>query len=118
KQLKRLQADFCVRWKAGYQPPRTYDARNEDHFWSDDAVRYVPGFKVASFETGLRFSFEVAPRLCFEMNGGRLPFGCHAWQKHDRTFWEPYLLTDQEQPEADVTWPSGLPEMQALQAAT
>jgi hypothetical protein len=34
----------------------------------------------------------VAPRLCFELNGRKLPFGCHAWQRYDRGFWEPYLL--------------------------
>ena len=43
-------------------------------------------------DEGLRFSFEVAPRLCFELNGRRLPFGCHGWHRYDRTFWEPYLL--------------------------
>jgi hypothetical protein len=67
---------------------------NEDHFWSDEAVKYFPDFKVASIEEGLRFAFEVAPRLCFEMNNRTLPFGCHAWYKFDRTFWEPYLLPE------------------------
>jgi hypothetical protein len=66
--------------------------RNEDHFWSDDAIRYYPHFRVASVETGLKFSFDVAPRLCFELNGRHLPFGCHAWPRYDRKFWEPYLL--------------------------
>jgi hypothetical protein len=65
---------------------------NEDYFWSDEAPRCDPTFRVAPFEVGLRFSFEVAPRKCFELNHGRLPFGCHAWQKYDRAFWEPYLL--------------------------
>ncbi len=66
--------------------------RNEDNFWSDEAIRFYPEFKVASLETGLRFAFEVAPRLCFEMNQRQLPFGCHAWPRYDRAFWEPYLL--------------------------
>lgn len=65
---------------------------NDDFFWSDEARKYYPEFKIASFETGLRFGFELAPRLCFEMNNRRLPFGCHAWQRYDREFWEPYLL--------------------------
>lgn len=66
--------------------------RNEDYFWSDDAVRYKPDFKVAGFEEGLRFAFEAAPALSFELNGRKLPFGCHAWPRYDRSFWEPYLL--------------------------
>ena len=69
--------------------------KNEDHFWSDRAKHYVPEFKVASVEVGLRFAFEVAPRLCYDMNHGQLPFGCHAWPRYDRAFWEPYLLTPQ-----------------------
>jgi hypothetical protein len=66
--------------------------RNEDHFWSDRAIHYMPEFNVASVEVGLRFAFEVAPRLCYQMNHGQLPFGCHAWPRYDRAFWEPYLL--------------------------
>ena len=65
---------------------------NNDYFWSYNAKRYWPEFKVASVEEGLRFAFEAGPRLCFELNGGRMPFGCHAWARYDRTFWEPYLL--------------------------
>jgi hypothetical protein len=65
-----------------------------DIFWSDRAVEYVSDFKVASFEEGLRFAFEVAPRTCYALNGYRLPFGCHAFGRYDRSFWEPYLLYD------------------------
>jgi hypothetical protein len=65
---------------------------NEDCFWSFKATDYYPGFKIASVRDGLSFSFEKAPRHCLELNGGRLPFGCHAWNKYDRQFWEPFLL--------------------------
>jgi hypothetical protein len=66
--------------------------RNNDIFWSDQAVSYFPDFKVASLEEGLRFAFEVAPRKCLEMNGGKMPFGCHAWAQWDREFWEPFIV--------------------------
>jgi len=65
---------------------------NEDCFWSFKAADYCPDFKIAPVRDGLRFSFEMAPRRCFERNGGQLPFGCHAWNKYDREFWEPFLL--------------------------
>ena len=65
-----------------------------DIFWSDHAVHYYPDFKVAPFEVGLRFSFEVAPRICFRLNNYQLPFACHAWTVYDREFWEPYLLPE------------------------
>jgi len=65
---------------------------NEDCFWSFKAADYYPGFKIASVKEGLRFSFEMAPRRCFDRTGDQLPFGCHAWSKYDRKFWEPFLL--------------------------
>jgi hypothetical protein len=49
---------------------------------------------VASVDEALRFAFEAAPRECFERNGRRMPFGCHAWEKFDRGFWEPFLLRE------------------------
>lgn len=87
KYLKRIRRFNCARW-------RLYRIRmRADSFWSDEAVYYVPDFKVASFETGLKFAFEAAPRLCYERNGHVLPFGSHKWWGYDREFWEPYLLT-------------------------
>jgi hypothetical protein len=53
--------------------------------------------RVATVEDALQFSFETCPRKCFEMNGRRLPFGCHAWE-YDRAFWEPHLLTGRVSP--------------------
>lgn len=73
------------------ESPATY-GRNNDFFWSLEAVRYLPEFKVAPVSQGLEFAFEAAPRVCYEMNNSRMPFGCHAWAKFDRSFWEPHLL--------------------------
>jgi hypothetical protein len=67
--------------------------RNNDFFWSFEAVGFFPDFKVAPVNDGLEFAFEAAPRMCFEMNRRKLPFGCHAWTKFDRSFWEPHLLS-------------------------
>ena len=92
KYLKRLPVFNGARREMAQWHLRTDGRRNEDYFWSDEAIRYYPEFKVASFETGLRFAFEVAPRLCFERNNYTLPFGCHAWPRYDREFWEPHLL--------------------------
>ena len=64
---------------------------NEDVFWAIEARKFDPSFKVATAEEGLSFAFEVAPRWSFEKTGGRLPFGCHAWARYDRDFWEEVL---------------------------
>ena len=61
---------------------------NEDVFWGRYAVQLDPSFRVAPVEEALRFAFEVDPRGCFARNGGHMPFGCHAWTRYDRSFWE------------------------------
>ena len=65
---------------------------HEDIFWSIEVPRYFPDFSIPTPQKALPFSFECAPSYCFQHNKERLPFGCHAWAKWDRTFWEPYLL--------------------------
>ncbi len=67
---------------------------NEDHFWSDRARLFLPGFRIPRPEQALGFSFERAPRYCYARNGNRLPLGCHAWQKWDEAFWRPLLIAD------------------------
>ena len=69
-------------------------SKNEDLFWGNRARHYYPDFKIAPIEVALQFAFEGAPRDCYEQNEKALPFGCHAWPKYDRSFWEPYLLQD------------------------
>jgi hypothetical protein len=90
KHLKRLRLFNGVKQEIADWPKVSW--HNEDHFWSDRGRHYYPQFKIADFETGLKFGFEAAPRHCFELNGRKLPFGCHAWPKYDRAFWEPFLL--------------------------
>ncbi len=74
-------------WYAGHY------TLNEDHFWCDRAHLFGTGFTVAPVAAGLEFAFEYAPRLAFEQSGDRLPFGAHAWAKHDRDFWQPHVLS-------------------------
>ncbi len=66
---------------------------NEDHFWANRGQHYLPEFTIAPLETALKFGFECVPRYCFEKTNHELPFGCHAWPKYDKAFWEPFLLT-------------------------
>lgn len=90
--LKRLRVLREVR--AGVASYTRRYSLNEDRFWSDRAALFFPGFRVAPVEVALSFAFERAPRYCSELAGGRLPFGCHAWSRWDRAFWEPHLLAE------------------------
>lgn len=65
---------------------------NYDGFWSYEAPKYYPKFKVAPLKEALKFSFERFPRKCFKLNKEQLPFGCHAWARYDKSFWSKYLL--------------------------
>lgn len=55
--------------------------RNEDLFWSIHSPN-VPGEKMASM-----FALEENPSGYYKANGNHLPFGCHAWEKHEPEFW-------------------------------
>ena len=92
KYLKRLRVFNNVRWEMRWWLTRSDNTANGDYFWSNQAIKYWPQFRIASVEQGLEFAFEVAPRMCFELNNRQLPFGSHAWPRYDRSFWEPYLL--------------------------
>lgn len=61
---------------------------NEDAFWSFEASKFYPDFRVAPVEAALKFAFEMNPDWCFTQNGNKLPFGCHAWPRYNRAFWE------------------------------
>ncbi len=65
---------------------------NDDNFWANRGPYYYPELKIAPLKTALRFAFECVPRYCFQLNNYTLPFGCHAWTRYDREFWEPYLI--------------------------
>lgn len=65
---------------------------HEDLFWCLVAPLFDPALRVAPPNAAVRFAFEMEPRWCFAQTGGGLPFGCHAWQKFDPAFWEPFLL--------------------------
>ena len=62
-------------------------AENEDRFWALDVLKIRPDYAKPDVEEAFGFGFEIDPRRCLERTKGRLPFGCHAWGKHDREFW-------------------------------
>jgi hypothetical protein len=68
---------------------------NEDVFWAIEASKFDPSFQVAPAEAALPFAFEVSPRWSLEQTKGKLPFGCHAWTRYERKFWEE-VLSDHE----------------------
>jgi hypothetical protein len=64
---------------------------NEDFFWSLYVPYYFPFFRTPGQAQALHFAFETEPARCFELTGHTLPMGCHAWEKYDAAFWQPYI---------------------------
>lgn len=64
---------------------------NEDVFWSFCAPRLDAHFRIAFEAQAMRFALELEPRYYVARMGGRLPFGCHAWQKYEPDFWTPHI---------------------------
>lgn len=48
-------------------------------------------FKIAPFNEAIKFSFEANPEILHAENGYRLPFGCHAWERYNYTFWKQFI---------------------------
>lgn len=61
---------------------------NEDMFF---ALGSSDDFRVAPIEIALEFAIEREVEKCFEMNGNKLSFGCHAWEKYDLQFWKRHI---------------------------
>lgn len=66
---------------------------NEDGFWGLLAPALSAEFKVPPPTEALQFSFECAPEMLYEINGHQLPFGCHAFEKYNPSFWQQYIPT-------------------------
>lgn len=70
------------------------DFYNEDIFWSLEVNRHEERLKIPHWQEALQFSFDKNPTACYELNGHRLPFGCHGWSKKNMlSFWEQHIQT-------------------------
>lgn len=77
-----------------YDPARPecwQSLNNEDHLWGLLAPKISSSYSLPLPHEAIPFSFECSPASLFEKNGRKLPFGCHAWEKYDPAFWEPFL---------------------------
>ena len=61
---------------------------NEDLFWSKYVAAKHQNFTIPLIKEALSFAVENDPGNAFKMLNDTLPFGCHAWYKHDRISWD------------------------------
>ncbi len=74
-----------------YYPLYHIGCRNEDIFYSYVSKQLVKDFKIANYKDALSFSFEKYTSFCLKENKNKLPFGCHAFQKHKKDFWMKFI---------------------------
>jgi len=65
------------------------ERHHEDIFFCVEANRYFHHVKLPNFREAAAFSWELQPAVARELNRGKLPFGCHAWNKMYRDEWRP-----------------------------
>ncbi|MEI8122313.1 MAG: DUF5672 family protein, partial [bacterium] len=94
--LRRIQT-FCrvLRRHASIAAQWT---ENEDLFWSLAAPVYDWRFRIPRETLARHFALEMEPRKYSDQMEGRLPFGCHAWDKYDPDFWAAHIPAPQQPP--------------------
>jgi hypothetical protein len=68
---------------------------NEDSLFSIYHKRAFPlrfMLKLPTWKEGLSFAFEKNPQISYGLQGESLPFGCHAWEKYNPSFWKKFII--------------------------
>ncbi len=81
----------CQRIAGLLKPISWFYRYNEDVFWSLFVPLIFRSFKKPSCLDALHFAFEYNPRESYQRIGNHLPFGCHAWERTDREFWNQFI---------------------------
>lgn len=65
--------------------------RIEDVFWSLIAPQYI-NFTIPDYKVAVDFSIDRKPEIGLKLNKGKLPFGCHGFEKSKtKPFWKKYV---------------------------
>lgn len=89
-------AKFFPRFNSvDWELERQFLPAGEDNFWATRAHLYDPEFKRVPVTEALSFGWGLEPRYCYQLCDGKLPFGCHGWNRPaNREFWVPFLLRE------------------------
>ena len=89
-------AKFLPRFNTvDWELKRQFLPAGEDNFWALRAHLYDPDFRRVPVGEALSFGWGLEPRHCHQLCEGKVPFGCHGWNRSaNREFWIPYLLED------------------------
>lgn len=72
--------------------PNHHKHHIEDIYFSLLAPQKMPEMKIPGYKEAVGFSFDRRPHLALKINGGKLPFACHAFNKTIvKRFWRPII---------------------------
>ncbi len=64
----------------------------EDVFWSLKIPELSQEFSIPDYKEAVAFAMDRKPDIAMKINEGKLPFGCHGFQKpRVKKFWEPII---------------------------
>jgi len=64
---------------------------NEDVFWSLEVNRKHRQLRIPNYKKAAYFAMETQLAHAFQITGGQLPFGCHAWESY-LDYWKPFIF--------------------------
>lgn len=87
--VRELRADI----DAELANPTWRNYHVEDQYFSLVAPKKIPGgMNIPEWREAISFCIDRRPKLALQLNGGRLPFACHGFDKRNvRAFWRPIL---------------------------
>ncbi len=87
---------LSILYTLGYKNNIKYFLRHndtqEDDFYMNLLSNSLIKFNCPTPEEGIKFAFERSPQYLYELNNKQLPFGCHAWEKHNYEFWKEFIV--------------------------
>ena len=92
---KTLRLPIIIAKILGYKNTIKYYIKHtphfEDIFWCIFLEETKISLKIPTVEIASKFSVEMGARQLYHENKNKLPFGCHAWFKHDWDFWKVFI---------------------------
>jgi hypothetical protein len=92
--LRKTKACY---WLLKILKSKTYawGKNNEDGFFKYWGNLLYPFFSLPADDIALHFSIEHSPQESLKKLNNELPFGCHAFEKHEPEVWEKYISSFQ-----------------------
>lgn len=88
--MKRIVTQQSADIEEALKNPSSRNHHMEDIYFSLVAPAKIPEMKIPGYVEAAAFAFDRKPQAALEINGGKLPFACHGFNKPKvKDFWKP-----------------------------